>query len=170
MSGRERKRFLWILFLIGLTILALAVISDATTLARVKCDDLTSQASAVGRMRCLRTESHWQNGEIWTHTEFAVLELNKGPLSRFIQVEMPGGVIGHLHARVEAVPMFSPGEEAYLFLWTAPNGAYQILGWTQGGVSHSKRSRDWDRISHAGFRRGSVIRSRYLAVSSRRDS
>jgi len=38
---------------------------------------------------------------------------------------MPGGAIGHLHARVEAVPAFSPGEEAYLCLWTAPNGAYR---------------------------------------------
>jgi hypothetical protein len=120
------------LFLIGLVLLALAVVSDATTLARLKFADLTSQASAVGRMRCLRSESHWHNGEIWTRTEFAVLEQNKGPLSRFIQVEMPGGVIGHLHSRVEEVPVFSPGEEAYLFLWAAPNGVYRILGWTQG--------------------------------------
>jgi hypothetical protein len=44
----------------------------------------------------------------------------------------PAGVIGHFHARVEEVPAFSPGEEAYLFLWTAPNGTYRILGWTQG--------------------------------------
>ncbi len=38
---------------------------------------------------------------------------------------------GHLHARVEEVPAFSR-EETYLFLWTAPNGTYRILGWTQG--------------------------------------
>jgi hypothetical protein len=132
MFGRERKKFLWILFLVGLALLGLAVVSGATTLARLKFSDLTSQATAVGRMRCLRTEAHWLNGEIWTRTDFAVLEQNKGSLSRFIQVEMPGGVIGHLHARVEEVPAFSPGEEAYLFLWTAPNGAYRILGWAQG--------------------------------------
>ena len=77
-------------------------------------------------------DSHWLNGEIWTRTDFAVLAQNKGPLPRFVQVEMPGGVIGHLHAGVEEVPAFSPEEEAYLFLWAAPNGAYRILGWTQG--------------------------------------
>ena len=132
MSGRERKQFLWMLFLIGLALLGLAVVSSATTLARLKFSDLTSQATAVGRMRCLRTESHWQNGEIWTRTDFAVLEQNKGLLPRFVRVEMPGGVIEHLHARVEEVPAFSPGEEAYLFLWAEPNGAYRILGWTQG--------------------------------------
>jgi len=33
--------------------------------------------------------------------------------------------------RVEEVPAFSR-EETYLFLWTAPNGTYRILGWTQG--------------------------------------
>jgi hypothetical protein len=132
MSGRQRKRFLWTLFLIGLTLLVLVAVAGATTLARLKFGDLASQASAVGRMRCLRSESHWNNGEIWTHTRFVVLEQNKGTLPRFVEVEMPGGVIGHLHSRVEEVPAFAPGEEAYLFLWIAPDGVYRILGWSQG--------------------------------------
>jgi hypothetical protein len=30
------------------------------------------------------------------------------------------------------VPSFVLGEEAYLFLWPAPDKTYRILGWSQG--------------------------------------
>ena len=40
--------------------------------------------------------------------------------------------MGHLHSRVEDVPAFVPGEEVYPFLWPAPDGAYRLLGWSQG--------------------------------------
>lgn len=140
MSERERKRFLWMLFLIGLVLLVAAVVSDATTLARLKFDDLTSQASAVARLHCLRTESHWSNGEIWTRSEFIVVKVNKGTLPHIVAVELPGGVLGHLHSRVEEVPAFAAGEEAYLFLWPAPNGVYRVLGWSQGAFRIRKDS------------------------------
>jgi hypothetical protein len=45
---------------------------------------------------------------------------------------MPGGVVAHLRSQVEEVPHFVTTEEAYLFLWSAPNGSYRILGWSQG--------------------------------------
>lgn len=132
MSRQQRIHFLWVMFLIGLAALAFAVVSQATTLARLKFDDLVQQSIAIGRVHCLRVESHWKNGEIWTRTEFTVLEQNKGSLPRIVAVEMPGGVMGHLHSRVEEVPAFVPGEEAYLFLWSAPDSTYRILGWSQG--------------------------------------
>ena len=140
MSGNERKKFLWTLFLIGLGLLLAAAISDATTLAKLKFDELTAQANAVARLHCLRAESHWSNGEIWTRTEFAVMEVNKGSLPRIVTIEMPGGVLGHFHSRIEEVPAFAPGEEAYLFLWSAPNGVYRILGWSQGAFRIRKDS------------------------------
>ena len=140
MSVRDQRKFLVRPFLFGLALLSVAAMAGATTLARLKFDNLVSQASAVGRMRCLRTESHWKSGEIWTRTEFVVIEENKGALPRIVVVEMPGGVFGRLHARVEEVPSFAPGEEAYLFLWPAPNGAYRILGWSQGAFRIRKDS------------------------------
>jgi hypothetical protein len=130
MSFAQRRRFLWILFLLGLALIA--AVANATTLARLKFSDLASQASAIARVRCLRSTSHWKNGEIWTRTEFAVIEPNKGDVPRILDVEMPGGIIEHLHARVDEVPAFAPAEEAYLFLWTAPDGTFRILGWSQG--------------------------------------
>jgi hypothetical protein len=130
MSFVERRRFLWILFLVGLGLIA--VVANATTLSRLKFNDLTSQAHAIAHVRCLRSASYWKDSEIWTRASFAVLAQNKGNSPEVINVEMPGGVMGNLHARVEEVPAFSPGEEAYLFLWQAPNGSYRILGWSQG--------------------------------------
>ena len=132
MSGTQRRKFLLTLFLIGLALLGVAAMASATTLARLKFDDLASQANAVARLRCIRSDSRLRNGEIWTRTEFVVIEENKGTLPRIVEVKMPGGVFGNLHARVDEVPSFVPGEEAYVFLWAASDSAYRILGWSQG--------------------------------------
>lgn len=130
MSFAQRRRFLWILFLVGLALIA--AVANATTLARMKFADLADQAAAIARVRCLRSVSHWKNGEIWTTTQFAVIEQAKGDLGGILEVEMPGGSLGHLRAHVDEVPAFASGEDAYLFLWLAPGGSYRILGWSQG--------------------------------------
>jgi len=89
MSERDRKEFLWMLFLIGLVMLALAVMANATTLARLQFDELVTTANAIARVHCLRAETHWKSGEIWTRTDFLVVATNKGSLPRIVEVEMP---------------------------------------------------------------------------------
>jgi hypothetical protein len=37
-----------------------------------------------------------------------------------------------MHSRVEGIPEFKPGEEAYLFLWRRSGEPYRVLGWAQG--------------------------------------
>lgn len=130
MSYMQRRRFLWILFLAGLALLAAA--ANATTLARMRFEELAQQATAVARLRCLGAESHWENGEIWTETRFEVVEQSKGLLPGLITVRLLGGSVGHLHSRIEGVPAFRPGEEAYVFLWHREGEPYRILGWSQG--------------------------------------
>ena len=133
MSFIQRRRFLWILFLTGLAMLALsALIASATTLVRLPFDDLAQRAAAVARLRCLGSESHWDGREIWTETRFEVVELDKGLLPGLVTVRMLGGRAGHLHSRVDGVPMFQSGEEVYLFLWNQQGGSYTVLGWSQG--------------------------------------
>ena len=133
MSYVERRRFLWILLLAALVLLAL--VANATTLARMRFEELARQATAVARLRCLSTKSFWEKSEIWTDTEFAVVEQAKGSLPAMIQVRTLGGTLGHFHSRVEETPIFHPGEEAYLFLWS-PEGQegapFRVLGWSQG--------------------------------------
>lgn len=130
MSLVQRRRFLLLLFLIGLALIA--AVANATTLSRLGFGELASQASAIARVRCLHVDSHWKGGEIWTRTEFLVLQVSKGDPPGLLAVEMPGGAMGHLRSRVEQVPAFTAGEEAYLFLWSTPDGGYRILGWAQG--------------------------------------
>jgi hypothetical protein len=130
MSYVERRRFLWILLLAALTLLA--VVANATTLARMRFEELAQQATAVARLRCLSVRSFWHNGEIWTDTQFEVVEQAKGTLPATVTVRTLGGVLGHFHSRVEEAPVFHPGEETYLFLWGREGQPLRVLGWSQG--------------------------------------
>lgn len=114
----------------ALTLLAIA--ASATTLARLRFEELAQQATAVARLRCLSTKSFWQNGEIWTDTDFEVIEQAKGALPETVTVRALGGIVGYLHSRVEEAPVFHPGEETYLFLWNREGQPLRVLGWSQG--------------------------------------
>jgi hypothetical protein len=118
------------LFLVALALLA--VVANATTLARMRFEDLATQATAVARVRCLGAESRWEHREIWTETRFAVVEQTKGSLPGVVTVRMLGGSVGNLHSRVEGVPSFHTGEEAYVFLWGREGEPLRVLGWSQG--------------------------------------
>ena len=139
MSYAQRRRFLWILFLAGLAFVA--VFANATTLAQMRFEELARQATAVARLRCLSAESRWENGEIWTEMRFGVVEQNKGLLPGQVTVRQLGGSVGPLHSRIEGVPTFRLGEEAYVFLWRLEGEPYRILGWSQGTFRISKDER-----------------------------
>jgi hypothetical protein len=133
MNFVERRRFLWILFLVGLAALALsAVLTNATTLARLQFDELAQTSTAIARLRCLGSQVLWEQGELLTETRFEVVERNKGLLPGLVTVRTLGGISGHLHSRVEGVPVFRAGEDVYLFLWARPGEPYRVLGWSQG--------------------------------------
>jgi len=104
----------------------------ATTLARMKLDELATAAQAIVYARCLETESRWEGGEIWTFTRFEVLEAMKGALPRLVTVRLLGGRVGHVLSTVEGVPRFQPDEETILFLERAPAGDFSVTSWAQG--------------------------------------
>jgi len=133
MTYIQRRRFLWMIFLVGLAALALtAALTKATTLVRVRFQDLAQRSTAVARMRCVGSQSRWDKGELWTDTHFEVIEVNKGLLQHMVTVRTLGGHDGHLRSHVEGVPAFTLGEEVYLFLWAQPSEPYRVLGWSQG--------------------------------------
>src|SRR5579859_3978277 len=133
MSYVQRRRFLWLCFLVSLILLALtAAFANGTTLARLRFDDLARQSAAIARLRCLGSEFRWDRGELWTETRFEVLERNKGLLPGIVTVRTIGGTSGHLHSHVDGVPVFFSGEEVYLFLWQRPGEPFRVLGWAQG--------------------------------------
>ena len=139
MSYVQRRRFLWILFLGGLVLIAL--VASATTLSRLKLDDLAQESTAVARLRCLGTKSLWDHGEIWTEAKFEVIQREKGNLPGIVTVRLLGGTVGHLHSHVDEVPVFRAGEDLYLFLWSRSGGPYEVLGWSQGTFRIARNSR-----------------------------
>lgn len=52
-----------------------------------------------------------------TETRFEVVERSKGRLPGLVTIRSMGGRVGSLHSRIDGVPAFHAGEEAYLFLW-----------------------------------------------------
>jgi hypothetical protein len=122
-------------------LLTIVLSADATTLTRLQFAELAQESTAVARLRCLGSESRWERGEIRTETWFEVLEQEKGLLSGIITVRTLGGNAGHLHSRVDGVPVFHPGEEVYLFLWWREDEAYSVLGWSQGTFRIAKNLR-----------------------------
>jgi hypothetical protein len=139
MSFSERRKFLWILFLLGLA--AIVVAANATTLAHLRFDDLAQKSSAVARLKCLSSRSKWENGEIWTETQFEVLDTEKGLLPGLVTVRTLGGAVGGLHSRVAGTPEFRAGEEVYLFLWGTPDQPFRVLGWEQGTFRIARNAR-----------------------------
>jgi hypothetical protein len=140
MSYKDRRRILWILFLIGLALIA--VVAQATTLVRLRFQDLVQYSYSIARVNCLRADVRVENGEIWTDTSFRVLNHNKGYLPEEIVVRQPGGKFQHLYSHVDGAPEFRPGEEVYLFLRGRPGHQFLIVGWTQGTfrIHHDLRS------------------------------
>jgi len=130
MSYKDRRRFLWILFLIGLGLIA--VVAQATSLVRLHFADLVHYSYSIARVRCERSRTTLEKGEIWTDTTFRVLWQEKGYLPEEIVVRQPGGRFLHLRSHVEGTPEFRPNEEVYLFLSGHLGHPFYIVGWTQG--------------------------------------
>src|SRR5260221_5092812 len=130
MSSKDRRRFLWVLFLIGLALIA--AVAQATTLVRLRFQDLVHYSNSIARVRCLHADTLTENGEIWTDTTFRVLSHNKGYLPEEIVVRQPGGTFQHLHSNVDGTPEFRSGEQGYLFIVAHSGNPFLIVGWTQG--------------------------------------
>lgn len=115
-----------------LTLLLAVAAAQATTLRRMSLDELTADSGVVARVRCVASESRWEGGRIWTFTTFEVVETLKGSAPSTIRVRLIGGRAGSLTSRVEGVPRFSAGEEAYVFLAPASHGDWTVTGWALG--------------------------------------
>jgi hypothetical protein len=125
-------------------LLAVAAALHATSLARMSIAEMAHASSLVVRARCVSTSVRWEEGEIWTFTEFEIEESWKGAAaagSKFT-VRLLGGRLGEITSRVSGVPQFRPGEDVVLFLQPAPRGNFNVVSWEQGTfrVRHDPRS------------------------------
>jgi len=71
-------------------------------------------------------------GGISTLTIFDTVEMMKGSSPSRVTVRLPGGRVGHLTAKIDGVPRFSPGEEAIVFLQRTGPADFSVAGWVEG--------------------------------------
>ncbi len=119
-------------FVLGAGLILFSFPTGATTLARMGLDQLAGAADAVARVRCVRVESRWENGSIWTISSFDLIETMKGSSPARILVRLPGGHVGHMTAIVDGAPIFRSGDDAVIFLERSSAGGFSISGWVQG--------------------------------------
>jgi hypothetical protein len=113
----------------------------ATTLLRLHLDELARAADAVARVRCTAAAGYTEQGNVWTRTQFTLIEPLKGSPPAELTVRLPGGRSGHLVVSIEAVPRFRAGEEGVLFLQEMPGGDYSVTGWALGAFRIRRNER-----------------------------
>lgn len=123
-------------------VIGIAARSEATTLQRMSLDQLAQAADTVVRARCVGSAARWENGAIWTFSEFEVVERFRGEAPSRIRIRLPGGRIGGVATRVEDVPQFRAGDEAVLFLEAQRDGSYGVTAWVEGTLRIRKASGD----------------------------
>jgi hypothetical protein len=119
------------LFLL-LAALLLCPSTGGTTLARMSLAEMSQAAPVIVRAKCVANTVDWEEGEIWTFTEFKVEETWRGEAHAHIMVRLLGGRLGNITSTVSGVPRFRTGEEVVLFLESAPRGNFSIVSWEQG--------------------------------------
>jgi len=106
--------------------------ASAATLERLSLEEMAVRSTAVVRARAMSSASLFLGPMIYTRTRFQVLEQWKGADQPWVEVTLPGGMVGQVTESYAGVPRFVPGQELVLFLWTGPSGRTQIIGLTQG--------------------------------------
>jgi hypothetical protein len=108
----------------------------ATTLIPMYLDDLTAASQTVVYGKVIGARTEWDAGHNWIYTVYTIQssEYLKGSLGPSFELRLPGGERDGLEMLVEGVPVFQTGQEAVLFVWTAPDGRHQVTGFEQGAI------------------------------------
>jgi hypothetical protein len=129
---RRQIKFSALLVCGGLAALALCASSRATTLLRMTVAQMAQRAPLIVRARCVANSVGWDAEEIWTMTNFYVVDTWRGTAPASITVRLLGGTSGNLTSSVAGIPRFRPGEEVILFLEPTRRGDFSVLSWGQG--------------------------------------
>lgn len=104
--------------LLFFSLLLLSVVSPAhsTTLLRFNLETLTSNSAQIFVGTCVASNTEIIDGQIFTHTRFAVAQTIKGNLPDQISVYLPGGTHRNARTQIAGMPSFAGDEEVVLFL------------------------------------------------------
>jgi hypothetical protein len=122
-----------ILFL-ALASLTLALPARATQVVQMDTRDLVHRSSdiVVGSVQSVRPYWNAAHTRILTEVVVDVGEALKGGGSSRITITQLGGELDGMRLAVAGTPVFEPGEQALLFLWTDAKGRRLVNGLAQG--------------------------------------
>ena len=112
-----------------LTTSVLATVTIPTDLS-----DVVALATLIVRGRVVDTRAFTDesNGPVTTAVTVAVSEVLKGRADRVVTFRAHGGDLGRYRQVIVGAPTFSVGDDAYLFLRRAPDGALWTVGMGAG--------------------------------------
>jgi hypothetical protein len=111
---------------------ALLTPAGATTLLKMSMNDLILQSTSIVRAKITGSRTAAAGKDIYTYYQLQVSEtLKKGAVVP-VEFAVPGGVYGNIRQIGIGSPVFNPGQEYVLFLWTSRSGMTQVIGLTQG--------------------------------------
>jgi hypothetical protein len=115
-------------------LLALAAPAGATTLRKMDLPELVSSADRIVHARAVNGTVYWDPGgtQIFTDTDFEVMDEAKGQGPATLTVRLLGGRIDPAEMREEGAPIFSIGDEFLLFTLDRGDGTSNLVGFTQG--------------------------------------
>jgi len=107
---------------------------EATTLQRMDLPEIVETADRVVHARVLDRRSYWDEArtQIFTDTDFEVLDQAKGDGPRFLTITLLGGTVGIIDMIVPGTPVFDIDEEVVLFTEPRPDGRKHLVGLSQG--------------------------------------
>ncbi len=117
-----------------LTLLRTATPAGATTLRRMDLPELVATADRIVHARVVANRIYWDatHTQIFTDTDFEVLDEAKGTGPKSLTITQLGGHVPPIDMLVEGTPAFSVGEEVVLFTELHSNGQRLVTGLGQG--------------------------------------
>jgi len=114
--------------------LALALPAGATQVIRMDTRELVRSSSdiVVGSVEKVRSSWNAAHTRIVTEVTVNVGEALKGTGGSSVTITQMGGEVGGMRLSIAGSPVFQPGEQALLFLWTDAKGRRLVNGLAQG--------------------------------------
>ena len=134
-----------VVFMLCISLLASPL--AATTVQRFDLAALTANAERIVVGVCNRADPQLVGGQIYTRYLFAIDQSLKGSAISQLELHLPGGRLQGVFTRISGMPVFTPGEEAVLFLTGANElGHAWPIGLAQGRFSIIRNETDNPRV------------------------
>lgn len=122
------------LVMIVLLAAILAAPAFATTVTKLDLEQLVQRADLIVQGQVQSVYCQWDEDRrlVFTYIAVRVDEPLKGEGRRTVLIRQLGGTVGTIQMSVAGVPQFKPGQMAVVFLKSQDDGAFQVVGMSQG--------------------------------------